>query len=214
MSGPSTRVLVVDDHPMFLEGIGMLVEGLDGVELAGKAASGDEAIAQLSNGLAPDMIVLDFQLGDITGLDVLGHIRERGLDVRTLFVSGRLEGEDAYRIVEAGAHGLIEKDATFAEIGDAILQVAGGGRVMSPRVTAVVMAGVQERADQPPVILSDREREILGGLARGLSAPAIGDELELSASTIKTYLQRLYEKLGVSDRAAAVAEAMRRRLID
>jgi two-component system, NarL family, nitrate/nitrite response regulator NarL len=214
MSGPSTRVLVVDDHPMFLEGIGMLVEGLDGVELAGKAPSGDDAIAQLSDGSPPDMVVLDFQLGDITGLDVLSHIRARGLDVRVLFVSGRLEGDDAYRIVEAGAHGLIEKDASFGEIGDAILRVARGERVMSARVTAVVMAGVQERADQPPVILSDREREILSGLARGLSAPAIGDELELSASTIKTYLQRLYEKLGVSDRAAAVAEAMRRRLID
>jgi two-component system nitrate/nitrite response regulator NarL len=198
---------------MFLEGLGMLVEGMDGIELAGRASSGDEAIARLSNGSPPDLVVLDFQLGDITGLDVLEHIRDRGLPVRALFVSGRLDGDDAYRIVEAGAHGLIEKDSSFDEIADAIARVARGERVMSARVTAVVMAGVQERASQPPVILSDREREILGGLARGLTAPAIGRELDLSASTIKTYLQRLYEKLGVSDRAAAVAEGLRRGLI-
>jgi two-component system, NarL family, nitrate/nitrite response regulator NarL len=206
-------VLIVDDHPVFLEGIGMLVEQLDGVELAGKCDSGDAGIRALIED-PPDVVVLDFQLGDMTGLDVLEQIAERGIDVRVLFVSGRLQGEDAYRIVEAGAYGIIEKDASFNEIADAITKVARGERVMSPRVTAAVMAGVAERRDQPPVILSDRELEILDGLARGLTAPAIGRDLDLSVSTIKAALQRLYEKLGVSDRAAAVAEGMRRRLID
>jgi two-component system nitrate/nitrite response regulator NarL len=207
------RVLVVDDHPLFLEGIGMLVEGLDGVELAGKADTGAKGIRRL-DGDPPDLVVLDFQLGDMTGLDVLTHIVERGLPVRVLFVSGRLQGADAYRIVEAGAHGLIEKDATFDEIADAIRRVAAGESVMSARVQAAVMAGIRDRRDQAPVSLSDRELEILGGLSRGLTAPAIGREMDLSASTIKSYLQRLYDKLGVSDRAAAVAEGMRRQLID
>jgi two-component system nitrate/nitrite response regulator NarL len=109
---------------------------------------------------------------------------------------------------------VIEKDATFNEIEDAIRRVAGGERVLSPRLTAAVMAGVSERRAQPVVVLSDREQEILGGLARGLTAPAIAEDLGLSVSTVKATLQRLYEKLGVSDRAAAVAEAMRRHLID
>jgi two-component system nitrate/nitrite response regulator NarL len=207
------RVLVVDDHPLFLEGIGLLVEQLDGVELAGRADSGEEGIRCLTDD-PPDLVVLDFQLGDMTGLDVLNHINERGLPVRVLFVSGRLQGADAYRLVESGAHGVIEKDASFAEIADAITRVAGGETVMSPRVQTAVMAGIRDRRDQVPVSLSDRELAILTGLSRGLTAPAIGRELDLSASTIKTYLQRLYEKLGVSDRAAAVAEGMRRRLID
>jgi two-component system nitrate/nitrite response regulator NarL len=94
------------------------------------------------------------------------------------------------------------------------VRVARGERVLSPRLTAAVMAGARERHDQPAVILSDRELEILDRLSRGLTAPAIGEELGLSVSTIKASLQRLYEKLSVSDRAAAVAEAMRRRLID
>jgi two-component system nitrate/nitrite response regulator NarL len=204
--------MIVDDHPLFLEGISMLVERLDGLEVAGRTASGQDAIDALDTD-PPDLLVLDFQLGDMTGLDVLLHIDKRRLPVRVLFVSGRLQGEDAYAIVEAGAHGLIEKSATFDEIADAITRVARGEMVLSGRVQAAVMAGVRERRDQPAVVLSDREQGILEGLSRGLTAPDIARELELSTSTVKTYLQRLYDKLGVKDRAAAVAEGMRRGLI-
>jgi two-component system, NarL family, nitrate/nitrite response regulator NarL len=208
-----TRVLIVDDHPLFLEGIGMLVDRLDDVELVGRCDSGAAGIRALEE-QEPDLVVLDFQLGDMTGLDVLARITERRLPTRVLFVSGRLQGDDAYRLVEGGAVGVIEKDATFDEIADAITRVARGETVMSPRVQSAIMTGVRERRDrQAPVILSDRELEILDGLARGLTAPAIGRELNLSGSTIKSHLQRLYDKLGVSDRAAAVAEAMRRDLI-
>jgi two-component system nitrate/nitrite response regulator NarL len=208
------RALIVDDHPLFLEGIAMLVERLDDVELAGRCDSGDTAIEQITAD-PPDMVVLDFQLGDITGLDVLAEITARGLTVRALFVSGRLQDDDAYRLVEAGALGIIEKDATFDQIADAITRVARGETVLSQRVQAAVMAGVRERREQAPAVrLSDRELEILHGLARGLSAPAIGRELSLSAATVKSYLQRLYDKLGVSDRAAAVAEGMRRGLVE
>ena len=210
----SVRALIVDDHPLFLEGIAMLVERLDGIELAGRCDSGEQAI-ELITGEAPDMVVLDFQLGDITGLDVLNDITGRGVATRVLFVSGRLQDDDAYRLVEAGAAGIIEKDATFDQIADAIQRVARGEAVLSPRVQAAVMAGVRERRERGPAVrLSDREQEILRGLVRGLSAPAIGRELSLSAATVKSYLQRLYDKLGVSDRAAAVAEGMRRGLVD
>jgi two-component system nitrate/nitrite response regulator NarL len=207
------RVLIVDDHPLFLEGIGMLVDRLDSVELVGRCDSGEAGIEALT-AAAPDLVVLDFQLGDMTGLDVLNHINEAGLKTRVLFVSGRLQADDAYCLVETGASGVIEKDATFDEIADAIQRVARGETVLSPRVQSAVMAGVRERRDRAPIIpLSDRELAILNGLSRGLTAPAIAQELGLSASTIKSYLQRLYEKLGVSDRAAAVAEGMRRGLI-
>jgi len=190
----------------------MLVDRLDDVELAGRCDSGEAAIERIA-AETPDMVVMDFQLGDITGLDVLRTIEDQG--VRVLFVSGRLQDDDAYRLVEAGASGIIEKDATFDEIADAIERVARGETVLSQRVQAAVMAGIRERADQaPPVRLSDREEQILRGIARGLTAPAIGRELGLSAATVKSYLQRLYDKLGVSDRAAAVAEGMRRGLLE
>jgi two-component system nitrate/nitrite response regulator NarL len=208
------RALIVDDHPLFLEGIAMLVERLDDIDLVGRCDSGEEAIERIT-AEAPDMVVLDFQLGDITGLDVLNDITERGVATRVLFVSGRLQDDDAYRLVEAGAAGIIEKDATFDQIADAIERVARREAVLSPRVQAAVMAGVRDRRERGPLVrLSDREQEILGGLARGLTAPAIGRELSLSAATVKSYLQRLYDKLGVSDRAAAVAEGMRRGLVE
>jgi two-component system nitrate/nitrite response regulator NarL len=210
----SARALIVDDHPLFLEGISMLVERLEGIELAGRCDSGEAAV-ELLMAEAPDVVVMDFQLGDITGLDVLTEITARGLSVRALFVSGRLEDDDAYRLVEAGALGIIEKDATFDQIADAIQRVARGETVLSPRVQAAVMAGVRERRERAPAVrLSDREQQILNGLARGLTAPAIGRELSLSAPTIKSYLQRLYEKLDVYERAAAVAEGMRRGLVE
>ena len=210
----AATALIVDDHPLFLEGVAMLVERLDGIELAGRCESGEEAIERMCAD-PPDLVVMDFQLGDITGLDVLTDISERGLKVRALFVSGRLQDDDAYRLVEAGALGIIEKDATFDQIADAIERVARGETVLSPRVQAAVMAGIRERRDREPAVsLSDRELEMLQGLARGLSAPAIGRELSLSAATVKSYLQRLYDKLGVSDRAAAVAEGMRRGLVE
>jgi two-component system, NarL family, nitrate/nitrite response regulator NarL len=199
---------------LFLEGISMLVDRLDGIELAGRCESGEQAVEAITSD-PPEMVVMDFQLGDITGLDVLTEITGRGNTVRTLFVSGRLNDDDAYRLVEAGARGIIEKDATFDEIADAIQRVARGETVLAPRVQAAVMAGVRQGRDRAPIVpLSARELAILGGLSRGLTAPAIAKEQGLSASTIKSYLQRLYEKLGVSDRAAAVAEGMRRQLID
>jgi two-component system, NarL family, nitrate/nitrite response regulator NarL len=199
---------------LFLEGISMLVDRLDGIELAGRCESGEQAVEAITSD-PPEMVVMDFQLGDITGLDVLTEITGRGNTVRTLFVSGRLNDDDAYRLVEAGARGIIEKDATFDEIADAIQRVTRGETVLSPRVQAAVMAGIRDRRDREPAAsLSDRERQILGGLARGLTAPAIARELSLSPATVKTYLQRLYDKLGVSDRAAAVAEGMRHSLVE
>jgi two-component system, NarL family, nitrate/nitrite response regulator NarL len=208
-----TSVLIVDDHPVFLEGLGMLVEAMDGFELAGRCASGEDAMKRLPE-CDPDVVVLDFQLGDITGLDVLARINESRRRPRVLFLSGRLQSEDVYRLVESGADGVIEKDASFKEIEEAVRRVARGERVLSPRLASAVMAGVRQRREQPPVSLSDRELEIVARLAHGLTAPAIARELGVSVSTIKATLQRIYEKLGVSDRAAAVAEAMRRRLID
>jgi two-component system nitrate/nitrite response regulator NarL len=173
------RALIVDDHPVFLEGIGMLVEQMDGFELAGRCESGEDAMRVLADD-PPDIVVLDYQLGDMTGLEILDHITGKRLGTRVLFVSGRLQSEDAFRLVESGADGVIEKDAGFKEIEDAIRRVSRGERVLSPRLTAAVMAGVRERRDQPVVILSDREHQILERLARGLAAPAIAEELGLA----------------------------------
>jgi two-component system nitrate/nitrite response regulator NarL len=115
--------------------------------------------------------------------------------------------------VQAGAAGVLEKDATPDTIADALLRIAAGETVLAPSVQAALVSGVQARRE-PALELSPREHDVLRGLARGLSGPQIAAELHVSPSTVKTHLQRLYERLGVSDRAAAVAEGMRRGLIE
>ena len=120
----------------------------------------------------------------------------------------------SYELVEAGAAGVLDKSALPDEIGDALLRIAQGETVLAPDVQSALMQAVRDRRERPPTVLSPREAEVLRFLAAGLSAPQIARELHLSPSTVKTHLQRLYERLEVSDRAAAVAEGMRRGLIE
>jgi two-component system nitrate/nitrite response regulator NarL len=203
------RVLIVDDHPLFLEGIGMLVDRLDGVELVGRCDSGEAGIDALIADL-PDVVVLDFQLGDMTGLDVLQHINEAGIEVRVLFVSGRLEGDDAYQLVEAGASGVIEKDATFDEIADAITRVARGETVLSPAVAAMMV----RRASSPGPVMTEREVEVLGLVAHGMTNKEIAAKLFLSAKTVQHHVAHIYDKIDRRTRAGAAMFAMEHRLVN
>jgi two-component system nitrate/nitrite response regulator NarL len=130
-----------------------------------------------------------------------------------LFVTGTVDPAGAYDLVQAGAAGVLEKDATPAMIGEALLRIAAGETVLAPSVQAALVSGVQARRE-PAIVLSPREHDVLRGLVRGLTGPQIAAELHVSPSTVKTHLQRLYERLGVSDRAAAVAEGMRRGLFE
>jgi two-component system nitrate/nitrite response regulator NarL len=149
----------------------------------------------------------------LTGLEVLEAITREALPTRVLFVTATVEPASAYDLVQAGAAGVLEKDATPGAIGEALLRIARGEVVLAPSVQAALVSGVQARRE-PKAKLSARELDVLRGLARGLTGPQIAGELHVSPSTVKTHLQRLYERLGVSDRAAAVAEGMRRGLIE
>ena len=207
------RVLVADDHPLFLFAVAHAVRTRAEFELVGQAATGREAVAT-ALATRPHLAVLDVQMPDLDGLDVLRALRSEGLDTRVLFVSGSLDASTAYQLVEAGAAGVLDKTALPDQIGDALLRIASGETVLAPDVQAALMRAVRDRRERPATVLSPREAEVLRFLASGLSAPQIARELHLSPSTVKTHLQRLYERLEVSDRAAAVAEGMRRGLIE
>src|SRR5690606_14123512 len=126
-----------------------------------------------------------------------------------------MESELAYQTVAEGARGYLSKEASRQEICDAIVTIARGGTALAPEVQAGLAREIQqrERADGRPE-LTPRESEVLQLIAEGLSAPQLGRRIHLSPTTVKTHLHTLYEKLGVSDRAAAVAEAMRRGLLE
>ena len=207
------RVVVVDDHPFFRDG---LIRGLrqsGQLEVVGEAGTGREAI-ELIRVERPDVAVLDYQMPDLDGLDVVRAVVRDHLPTRTLILSALTDGAVVFKALEEGASGYLSKEARRAEIVEAVLQVARGRTVVPPELTAGLADQIRLRSQQSGPILSERERQVLEGFSRGLSIPELAGELYLGASTVKTHTQRLYEKLGVSDRAAAVAEAMRRGLLE
>ena len=207
-------VLVADDHPLFREGIARAVKERPDLELVGEAENGRDALEQI-RALAPAVAVVDLRLPGLHGLEVLNAVRRDGLPTRILMLSASTEGPLVFEAVSAGAAGYLSKQADRTAVCDAVAAIARGESVLDPGVQTGLVAEVQSRgvADRRPV-LTQREAEILGLIAEGRSAPDISRELYLSTATVKTHLGHLYEKLGVSDRAAAVAEAMRRGLLE
>jgi two-component system nitrate/nitrite response regulator NarL len=208
------RVLVADDHPIYREGIVRAIKERPDLELVGEAGDGRDALDQIKSE-KPDVAVLDIRMPKLEGTQVLSAIRRDGIDTEVVFLSAFMESELAYRTVAEGAKGYLSKESSRQEICDAIVTVARGGTALAAAVQAGLASEIQqrERADGRPD-LTPRESEVLHMIADGLSAPEIAKRIHLSPTTVKTHLHTLYEKLGVSDRAAAVAEGMRRGLLE
>src|SRR5919199_1023086 len=210
----SVTVLVADDHPIYREGIVRAINDREDLELVGEAADGRQALDEISR-LNPSVAVLDIRMPGLDGTQVLGALKSNGVDTQVLFLSAFTEPELAYKTVAAGAKGFLSKESSRQEVCDAIATIARGGTAFAPEVQAGLAAQIQERERSGAAPqLSDREREVLHLIAEGLSAPEIGKRIHLSTTTVKSHLHTLYEKLGVSDRAAAVAEGMRRGLLE
>jgi two-component system, NarL family, nitrate/nitrite response regulator NarL len=213
-SNDRVRVLVADDHPVYREGIVRAINERPDLELVGEAGDGSEALDQIKE-LEPDVAVLDIRMPGLDGTQVLAAIRRDSTATQVLFLTAFMEPDLAYRTVAEGAKGYLSKSAARQEICEAIVTVARGGTALAPEAQEGIAQEIQERersGGRPE--LTSREGEVLGLIADGLSAPQIAKELHLSTTTVKTHLHTLYEKLGVSDRAAAVAEAMRRGLLE
>ncbi|HYH58671.1 MAG TPA: response regulator transcription factor [Thermoleophilaceae bacterium] len=209
-----TRVLIADDHPLFRGAIARVVNEDDGLELVGEAVDGQEALEQI-RALKPDVAVIDVRMPALDGSDVLTAVRAEGLPTNVVFLSAFLDSKTVYDAVAAGANAYLSKEAETSEIVRAIQAAARGETILGPEVQTGLAEQIRlrEESDARPR-LSDREHEVLRMIAQGMSAPEIGERIHLSTATVKTHLQHLYEKLGVSERAAAVAEGMRRGLLD
>jgi two-component system nitrate/nitrite response regulator NarL len=206
------RVLLAEDHPVYLEGLSAAIRAAPDLDLALVCEEGGQALDGIRE-QRPDVAVLDLRLPVLTAREVLAQLVEEGLSTRVLILSAHLEGEAIVDCLELGATGYMAKDATRADILDAIRTVASGQAVISTEAQTQMADEIRRRAQNAQGALSAREREILGLLAQGASAPDIARQLYLSPATVKTHLHNVYEKLGVSERAAAVAEGMRRGLI-
>jgi two-component system nitrate/nitrite response regulator NarL len=165
--------------------------------------------------LAPEVAVLDLRLPGLDGLQILNALVRDGSGTRVVFLSAAAEQGLVYRAVQAGARGYFRKDAEREAILDGIAAVARGGTAIDPELQTGVLEQIRlHRPDEDRPLLTTREREVLALMAEGLSGPQIAERLIIALTTVKTHQARVYEKLGVSDRAAAVAGAIRRGLLE
>ncbi|HEV3054941.1 MAG TPA: response regulator transcription factor [Solirubrobacteraceae bacterium] len=206
------RVLVADDHPAMRRALARLVSEQAELELVGEAADGEQAVAMTAARL-PDVALLDVRMPALDGLAVLRRIVAEGAPTRVLLISGSDDSEIAHEAITQGAAGFLSKDAEEEEIRDAIIAVAQGRSVLSAGLQSGVLDLVRARSARA-IELSSRERQLLELAAAGMTTDAIAGRLYLSPNTVKTYWRRLYEKLGTSDRGSAIAEAIRRGLLE
>jgi two-component system nitrate/nitrite response regulator NarL len=212
---PERRVTVViaDDHPLYREGVVRALSASGRVAVVAEAGDGRTALAQIEEH-RPDVALLDYKLPELDGLAVTNAVVRDRLPTRVLIVSAFTDSGVVYRALETGAAGFVSKEARREEIVDAVLACARGDDVVPPDIAAGLASEIRLRRRDDRPALTPREHEILVLIAAGKSLPEIGKELFLGLTTVKTHVQHLYEKLGVSDRAAAVASAMRRGLIE
>lgn len=207
------RVVVVDDHPFFRDGLSRGLNHSGYLRVVAEAGTGREGLEAI-RAHVPEVAVVDYQMPDLDGLDLAHAVSRDGLATRLLFLSAITESSVVFRALQQGAAGYLSKDSRRSEIVDAVRRVGRGETVVPAELSAGLVSQIRRHAGQPEVALSERETQVLSGFARGLSIPALAAELFIGASTVKTHTQRLYEKLGVCDRAAAVAEGMRRGLLE
>lgn len=207
------RVLVADDHPVYRQGVASLIVPRPEFELVGEVGDGRQAVEEIRR-LGPDVAVVDLRLPGIDGIEVVESLEREGLPTRVIILSAYEESHIVYRAIASGARAYLPKVCSGETLCGTVMAVARGETIIPPSLQSGLAGEIRarrERSEDP--ILTARELEILRMAAQGLSAPEIAKRLVVSVTTVKTHLQHVYAKLEVSDRAAAVAQALRRGLL-
>ena len=207
-TGP-IRLLIADDHPVVRDGLSGMFSGDDGFEVIGEAANGAQAVT-LACALEPDVILMDLRMPEMDGVAAIAELARRKVTARVLVLTTYDTDSDVVRAVEAGATGYLLKDSPRGDLLRAVRAAARGEAALSPSVATRLLGQVRAPAQEP---LSQREFEVLELVARGATNREAAAKLFISEATVKTHLLHIYAKLGVSDRAAAVAEAFQRGLL-
>ncbi|HVW41197.1 MAG TPA: response regulator transcription factor [Amycolatopsis sp.] len=199
-------LLIVDDHPVVRDGLRGMFSADPRFEVLGEAGDGAEAIAA-GEKLRPDVILMDLRMPRTDGVTAIKELAKRGVGARVLVLTTYDTDSDVLPAIEAGATGYLLKDAPRDELFRAVEAAARGQAVLSPAVATRLMGQMRQPASEP---LSQRELDVLGLIARGSTNREAARQLFISEATVKTHLLHIYAKLGVNDRAAAVATAFSR----
>jgi len=200
-------VLVVDDHPLFREGLAALLYDLPVVESVGQAANGQEAVEKVA-ALGPDVVLMDLHMPEMDGIEATRRIVVDHPRTSVLVLTMLEDDASIFEAMRAGARGYLPKEATLDDIARALEGVASGQAIFGGAAAARILASLTAPARTVGIAgLTEREDEVLRLLAQGLTNAAIAERLSVSDKTVRNHVSNIFSKLGVSDRAAAVARA-------
>jgi DNA-binding NarL/FixJ family response regulator len=210
-SPTASRILIVDDHPLFREGVRLYIDRQPDLHVCGECATQEEA-HQMVEDTRPELVLVDISLGGTSGIDLVRALRSQYPDLAILVVSMHDESLYAERSVRAGAMGYVMKHDPPRTVIDAIRRVLGGEMHLSPRVAAALISGLSGQPEGRPLpaveSLSDREREVFGLIGRGKGTRQIAEEMKLTVPTINSFRARIKDKLQLKTATELTLRAM------
>ena len=208
------RIVVADDHPIVLDGLGAILSTQPDFEIVGTASNGLEVVQRAAD-LHPDVLLLDLEMPQMDGVEALKTMRGQGVNVRVIVFTAFDTDERILGAVQAGAEGYLLKGAPREELFEAIRVVNGGGSLLQPIVMSKLLRHISQREDDKGVEpLSPREHEVLQLMARGLQNKEIAAELVISERTVKFHVSSILGKLGAGNRTEAVTMALQQGIIE
>src|SRR3989337_2084949 len=206
------RVLIIDDHPLFRKGVSQLIAMAPHLQLVGEASNGEQGVAKARE-LDPDLILLDLHMKGMNGIDTLKAIRDAGIDCRVVILTVSDNADDLVAAIRSGANGYLLKDMEPEDLLAAIDEALNGRTGIGERLNGLLARAIRDEAaakQRDMAALTDREKEILQGLAQGLSNKLLARNLDISEATVKVHVKNLLKKLGFHSRLEAAVWAVGR----
>ena len=208
------RVAIVDDQPLFSEGLGRVVEAQPGMEIVGVAHDGENGI-RMCRELKPDVVLMDINMPVMNGVEATRGIRSLLPDTKVLILTVNSDDAYVFRGIKAGATGYLLKDCTPEDLSRAIRTVHAGDTIIAPEIARKMLLAFEEAEEEPSAPrLTERELEIITALAHGRANKQIARDLSISEKTVRNHISNIYKKLHVYDKLGAVLYAIREGLVD